>query len=142
MMQRNYNPITGEITIVEYQEPYIALEDKKALLLKELNYTYNASLENGFYSSASSYPVQYGYSQNMQMIYSKWANVLALDPSRTSVTFAISNGQITLTRDQFIQFMNDAESFEINLFTSKTDFENQISSATTIDELNAINIAF
>lgn len=142
MMQRNYNPITGEITVVEYQEPYISLDDKKSLSLKELSYIYSTCLDDGFNSSANGTIIQYGYSQNMQMVYSKWANILALNSNIADVTFSISNGVVTLTRDQFVQFMSDAQSFEISLFNKLNSYKNQISSATTVDEINAINMVF
>lgn len=139
---RVYNPKTREIVIQEVDDVPVSIDDLKSSMLSSLSNLYQDILNRGFSSSASGSPIFYGYDPNYQLIYSKWANVLALDPTRASVSFSTPNGTlVTLTRDQFMKFMNDAETFELNLFNNRMNLEANISNATTVDELNVINIA-
>lgn len=85
----------------------------------------------------------YGYSQQDQLNYSKWANVFALNPTRESVIIgSISHGVVSMTKEQFIQFIADAENYEVTMYLQRKDIEEQISGASTIDELNNIIITF
>jgi hypothetical protein len=136
--ERIFNALTGEITEIEVADSTLPIEDVKPQILSSLNSMYQTTLVRGFVSSATGTAIEYKYDQNFQMIYIKWANILALDSTKDSVVFATHNGVVTMTRQQFVQFINDAQQFELNLFTKKTDLENQINNATTIDELNAI----
>lgn len=139
--QININVLTGEITEEDISDVQQDIETIREQKLQNLYSLYSYILSNGFISSANGSPIQYGYDTNFQMIYSKWANVLALDPNRTSVTFSVPDGSIvTLTRDQFIQFMNDAENFELNLFNNRANLENQIKNETDVYTLNTIEI--
>lgn len=141
MEKRIFNPLTGEITTQEVADELVSIESVRSDILLSLYNLYQEKLENGFISSASGTTIQYGYDSNYQLIYSKWANVLALDPNRESITFSTPNSTIvTLTRVQFIQFMNDAEQFELGLFNNKMSFEEQIKNASTVDELNTMVI--
>jgi hypothetical protein len=139
--QININALTGEITEVDVADIIVPVEVLREQKLQVLYGIYDYLLSRGFISYANGSAIQYGYDMNMQIIYSKWANVLALDPNKASVMFSIPDSQIvTLTRDQFIQFMNDAETFELNLFNSRMELESQIKNAPDVDTLNKIEI--
>jgi predicted alpha/beta-fold hydrolase len=104
---------------------------------------YKLAITTGFYSLATGDNVMYGYSQQDQLNYSKWANVFALNPSKVSVIIgSISHGVVTMTKEQFIQFIADAENYEVTMYLQRKDIEEQISGASTIDELNNIIITF
>jgi hypothetical protein len=138
--QRIFNALTGEITEIEVPDEVIPIEVLRSQKLSALNNLYQSTLVGGFVSSATGTPISYKYDQNFQLIYIKWANILALDSTKDSVMFATHDGVVTMTRQQFVQFINDAQQFELELFNKKTDLENQINSAT-IDVLNSIVIS-
>jgi hypothetical protein len=141
VLRRVYHVSTGEITFEDIPDDNITIDKIKSDMLSTLYTMYTDSLNRGFISSANGGEVLYGYDSNYQLIYSKWANVLSLDSSRTSVTLGTPSGVVTLTREQFMQFMNDAEVFELNLFANRMSLEGQIKNATTTDELNGIVIS-
>jgi hypothetical protein len=140
---RLFNPTTGEITVEEVPDVIPNVEELRSQKLIQLMELYKATITIGFYSAATGDKVMYGYSQQDQLNYSKWANVFALNPSRESVIIgSISNGVVTMTREQFTQFIADAENYEVTMYLQRKDIEEQISGASTIDELNNIIITF
>jgi hypothetical protein len=140
---RLFNPTTGEITVEEVPDVIPNVEELRSQKLIQLMELYKSAITIGFYSSATGDKVMYGYSQQDQLNYSKWANVFALNPSRESVIIgSISNGVVTMTREQFTQFIADAENYEVTMYLQRKDIEEQINGASTIDELNSIIITF
>jgi hypothetical protein len=140
---RLFNPTTGEITVEEVPDVIPNVEELRSQKLIQLMELYKSAITIGFYSSATGDKVMYGYGQQDQLNYSKWANVFALNPSRESVIIgSISNGVVTMTREQFTQFIADAENYEVTMYLQRKDIEEQINGASTIDELNSIIITF
>lgn len=140
--QITINALTGEVTEVEVaDEVSFSTDDLKAQKLGQLSDIYKSTIVLGFVSSATGTPITYGYSQQDQLNYSKWANVFALNPSKESVIIgSVSNGVVTMTRDQFIRFMADAEAYEVGLYQKKADIQQRITNAQSVSDLNAIEI--
>lgn len=134
---------TGEQKIVDVPDVItnndLSLDELKAYKISDIMESYKSLIKAGLTSTATGSPIEFGYSQQDQLNYSKWANVFSLDTNRVSVTVgSVSNGVIELTRSQFLQFMSDAEQHEMGLYTKRIDLENKINSAQTIDDLNLI----
>lgn len=139
-----FNPITNEKTIVDVEEDDIVVDINllKSEMLTYILVQYKNTLSQGFVSSVTGEEVKYRYKDVDQLNYSKWANVLALNPLKNSVSFETnSHGFITLTREQFIALMDDIETFEMNMYTKRMGIEYKIKNAVTVDELKAINIS-
>jgi hypothetical protein len=142
MKKAVYDASTGKIELVDISDPLSFTLLQEAMLTSLMD-MYKATIVQGFTSSATGTAIEYGYQSQDQLNYSKWANYLALDSTKTSVTIGTVNaGVVTMTRAQFLQFVNDAEAYEMGLYNQRITLENQIKSATTVDELNAITLAF
>jgi hypothetical protein len=136
-----YNPITDEKTFIEVEEE-VEVEDINSLKnykFLQLMDVYKSKIEEGLISSITGTSILYGYKDQDQLNYSKLANLFALNPTKESTILGtMSHGVISMTREQFINFMDDAETFEIGLYTNRKQIEAQINNATTIDELNDV----
>lgn len=139
-----YDPITGQSRLEDVTEEIVTdLEPVRQSKVDYVMELYKSTITIGFYSAATGDKVMYGYSQQDQLNYSKWANVFALNPTRESVIIgSISHGVVSMTREQFTQFIADAENYEVTMYLKRKQLEEQISGASTIDELNSIIITF
>lgn len=141
-----FDAMTGETTIEEIideiTENIIPLEDLKLIKLEQLMDSYKSTIVSGFPSSATGEQIIYGYKQQDQLNYSKIANLFALDTNKTSTILGSeSHGVVTLTKEQFLVFMADAETHEMNLYLKRKNIENSINNATTVEELEQISPA-
>lgn len=143
MRKTTFNVSTGEVTTEEVNENTVeSLEELKDRKQQELIGNYKAIIVQSFTSSATGVEVTYGYSQQDQLNYSKWANVFALDTTKESVIIgSVSDGVVTMTREQFLTFIRDAEAYEVGLYTKRKDLETQINNAVTVEELSSIVIS-
>lgn len=141
MEKKFFNPVTGEITVRYVEDIPVSIDYLKSQMLLSLYTLYQEILNRGFISSANGTPIEYGYDSNYQLIYSKWANVLALNSTKDSITFGTPNSMVTMTRAQFLQFMDECEQFELGLFLKRKDLESKINNAQSIDDLNAIDMS-
>jgi Domain of unknown function (DUF4376) len=137
-----YDALTGRVSIVEIEE-VISLDELKKSRQDELMNIYKESIISGFTSSATGENIRYGYKEQDQLNYSKLANLFALNPTKTSTILGSdSHGVVTLSKEQFLQFMEDAEQYEMSMYVRRKELEEQINSTTTIDELQAITLSF
>jgi hypothetical protein len=137
-----YDALTGRVSIRDMEES-ISLDELKKSRQYELMNIYKESIVSGFNSSATGEVVRYGYKEQDQLNYSKLANLFALNPAKTSTIIGSdSHGVVTLSKEQFLQFMEDAEQYEMSMYIKRKQLEEQINSTTTIDELQAITLSF
>lgn len=137
-----YNALTGEVTEVEVEDLQ-NIDELRANTLTVLMDTYKKKIIEGFITSCTGTPISFSYSQQDQLNYSKIANLFSLNPAKTSTILGSdSHGVVTLSKEQFLLFMEDAESYEMNMYVKRKQLEQQIVSATTIEELNSIVINF
>lgn len=139
-MKVSINVETGLEELIEAEEwESPSLEVLKTHKMEQLMNTYKSKLVQGMTSSATGEEVLYGYSQQDQLNYSKWANALSLDPLKESVTIGtVSHGVVTLTREQFLQFSRDCEAHEMGLYNKRVVLQTQITNALTVPVLESI----
>jgi hypothetical protein len=140
-----YNVATGlaEIIEIEYDAtmPEPTPDELKIIKLKELSDSYASALVGTFVSSVTGVPVVYLYTKDAQFIYSKWANVLALNPDKDLVFFDIANREkIFMNRTQFLTLMDEMEQNEVNLYLDFKAKQDAIKNATTESEIISILI--
>jgi hypothetical protein len=126
------------------EEPFeasLSIEELKERKQRELMEAYKEAITKGMVSTSTGEEVTFGYSPQDQLNYTKWANVLSLDPNKEFVTIgSSSHGVVQLTRAQFLQFSRDCEKHEMDLYTKRIAIHRQLETATTSEELNAIFI--
>lgn len=134
-----YDPITGSKTEIEDVTSEISIKELKEQKHIELEKTYTQLVSSGFVSSINGQDITYGYRQEDQLNYSKLANLFALNPDKVSTYLGtVSHGVISLTREQFISLMDDAEQHEMGLFMKKKSIENLITLAESVKEVEKI----
>lgn len=125
-----YNPVSNTSIEVDITEEDRDIEELRTARFEELMEVYKDTIVKGFTSEATGEPVLYGYSQQDQLNYAKWANVFSLNPAKDFVIIgSISHGVVHMTREQFIVFMDDAETYEVSLYTKRKMLEATIAKA-------------
>lgn len=117
------------------------LNEYKNAKLAELMNLYESILVQGFTSSATGTPVFFTYSPTDQLNYSKIANLFAIDANKTSAQIGTPSGVVTLTRDQFLVFVQDAEAYEMGLYTKRKTLEAQITAETDVNVVSNMFIS-
>lgn len=121
-----------------YEPAAATLADAKTRKLAELNAAFNASLMNGFTSSADgtsrTYPID---PVSMEKLTS--ASTVINGGKVASIVIKDFNGnRVTLTSAQYQQMAADGFAFYNGKETHLWDLEDQVAAATTIDGVNAI----
>lgn len=120
----------------------LTLEEAKVLKQKELKYHYKKDLVGDITSSllgTDNNNIIFGYREIDQLNYSKRANSLALDSTITSFQMGtVSHDIVTLTKNDFITFMRDAEIHEMTLYSKYANLRNQIDNAISIEDVQLI----
>jgi hypothetical protein len=140
MKQFIVDAMTGELTENEIPDSIPNIEELREQKLSQLMDLYKNTIIQGFTSNASGIPMFFTYSQQDQLNYNKIATTVALDPTNDSIQVGSANGVATMTRNQFLQFVQDAKSYEMNLYLKRITLENQINSAD-INTLNGLVIS-
>lgn len=131
--------LTGE-ELVDTNEFIVSEEEIRNRLLNQLMEQYTQKVNAGFTSNATGESILFGYNEKNQLDYSKYANLFALDSQKTHVVIGTdTHGVVPLTREQFINFMKDAEAHEVGLYVKRKALEEQIK-ISTAEELQAMVI--
>jgi hypothetical protein len=133
LLGKQYDPATGQFVTVAP-----TLDQVKRNKIAELNAGYQASFttfQSSALGSVHTYPIDQEAQDNMKNL----MQLMILNPNMTTIQFkTLENGLTAHTRDQFIQVLMDAQTFEVNLVRKYESLEAQVQAATTIDEVNAI----
>lgn len=138
--QLQFDVKTGEEILVDVFDTTLDIESIRTQKLDQLMQIYKDTIVKGFTSQANGTPVFYTYSQQDQLNYNKIATTVALDPTNDSIQVGSANGVVTMTRAQFLQFVQDAKNYEMNLYLKRISLENQISNSD-FDTLNGMAIS-
>jgi hypothetical protein len=133
-----FNATTQTLIIEDVQDPSqdtLDIDIVKNQKLQELMDLYKDIIVQGFTSEATGTPIFFTYSQQDQLNYNKIATTVALDPTNDSIQVGSANGVVTMTRAQFLQFVQDAKNYEMSLYLKRISLENQISNA----DFNTLN---
>lgn len=128
-------------TEIDYNNalPQLTLNNIKAFKIIELEQSYFGSFST-FQSSAlgvlKTYPINAEAQDNLRDL----QNRLIADPNKTTFYFkTIEDGTLVAhTRAQFLQLMQDAETYKVNQTTHFDSKVLSVNSATTADAVNAI----
>lgn len=120
------------------------LADVQASKIAQITDLYNKKLEAGFTSLASGTALQYGYDPVQDQ--PKWMK-LFISMNSFIITYPVSvatkDGTIlTLTQDQLKQLLIDINTFEWIQENTMHTFVGGVKAATTVDQVNAIVVAF
>jgi hypothetical protein len=130
-----YDASTNTFTEVPAPDP---LTSAKSAKLTELGAAYTASFTN-FQSSALGTVHTYPINQEAQDNMNKLMSLMTLNPNMSTINFkTLENGMTAHSRDQFIQVLMDAQTFEVNLAKQYEDGEANVTAATTVDQVNNI----
>lgn len=143
MQRLNINIATGETTLEDVADIQPSLDDVRNQKLQQVMDLYKNAIVEGFISNATGTPLFFTYSQQDQLNYNKIATTVALDPTLGGgIQVGSLSGVVTMTRAQYLQFVQDAKTYEYGLYNKRIDLENQIINAVDIQTLNSIDIAF
>lgn len=138
-----FDCITGMRELREVEVPPIDIRDAQERKYREVQRVYEETMPKSFFSDATGQNLEYVYALKDQLNYSKIANTLLMDESKTEVYIGIkSGGVVAMTRSQFADFMKDAERYEMNLYMQKKTYEQIIASATDVDTILSMVIEF
>jgi|GEM_PF-2182506 len=140
--------INNKITAEQYkqvtgQDFILTLQQVQQSKLKQIQDLYNQALVSGFTSSTTGTSYIFGYGQSDQMKFMK----LMLSVNGGLTTFPVpipaKDGTVVIhTQEQYNQLLLNINSFDWNMQNKLHDFINQVNASTTIDEVNALEIAF
>jgi hypothetical protein len=122
-----------------FTEPIKTLDEIKKDKVVKLQQSYYASFTT-FQSSALGTLKTYPIDLEAQKNFNDYQNRLIADSNKDSFYFkTLEDGTlINHTRLQFLQLMEDGELFKVNQTIKINNLVNQVKTATTIDEVNAI----
>lgn len=138
--QIQYDISTGQETSIDVPDIELSIEELQEQKLSQLMDLYKNTIVQGFTSNTTGTPIFFTYSQQDQLNYNKIATTVALDPTNDSIQVGSDSGVVTMTRAQFLQFVQDAKTYEMGLYTKRISLENQINTAPDIPTLNGIAI--
>jgi hypothetical protein len=128
-----------EGNIISVTVPEIPLEEVKQQKIKELDTARDTAIQEGFTSSVTGQELVFGYTEKDQLNILKQTNILTLNPSIDTIMWNTKDGQIvTLTRQQFIDMLNDIQNHENTIWTKYRELATQVEAATTVEEINSI----
>lgn len=120
-----------------------SLQDLQTAKISQINDLYKQTLAKNFISSANGVATQYSYSENAQESFKKLfllrANNLIVYPRDV---YSALGETISLTQPQLTTLLQDITAIEDSLNTKNHNFLMQVMTCTTVDQVNAIVVAY
>lgn len=139
LKENQFDVTDEEGNIISVTVPEIPLEEVKQQKIKELDTARDTAIQEGFTSSVTGQELVFGYTEKDQLNILKQTNILTLNPSIDTIMWNTKDGQIvTLTRQQFIDMLNDIQNHENTIWTKYRELATQVEAATTVEEINSI----
>ncbi|MEC1744101.1 DUF4376 domain-containing protein [Schinkia azotoformans] len=112
----------------------ITIDFHKERKINALNNGYKTDLTSGFTSNG----IRFKYAEIDQLNFTKRTNAIALGISEQVFYFGTADGVIKFTIDEFKQAAKDAEIHEMTVYGKLDSLRNQVYSATTTEEVEAV----